>query len=217
MGLLTSIGKTLFGDPTKDIKRGEKAALAQQQKALDYQKGLDAPLIDYRNKALGGLSDYYMGGDQQGFYDEAMASPAYQNYLQQGEESILRNAAATGGVRGGAVNPALALNQFNVTQGLVDKNLRGLQGFTNPNLNTANIANTYGNMGNVQQQSAIAQGQANQNLAGMGLSTIMGGLNMAQGMGAFSGMFGGGETPPPPATTQPLNLSSWTPQINYRD
>ena len=185
MSLFGKIGKALFGDPSKDIRRGEQAALAQQQKALDYQMEVDAPLLQYRNQALGGLSDYYMGGpeSQQAFYDQAMESPGYQNYMQQGEESILRNAAATGGLRGGAVNPALALNQHNVTQGLVNQQLQGLGQFANPNLNTANIANTYGNMGNIQQQSAIAQGQANQALAGQVIGGITGGLGLAGGLG----------------------------------
>ncbi len=185
MGLFSSIGKAIFGDPGKDIRRGETAALSQHQKALDYQKNLDAPLIDYRNKALGGLSDYYLGGQkgQQSFFDQAIESPAYENYLQQGEESILRNAAATGGLRGGAVNPALALNQFDVSQGLVNQRLSGLEGFANPNLNTANIASTYGNMGNIQQQSAIAQGQADQALTGQVLGGITGGLSLAGGLG----------------------------------
>ena len=185
MGLFSSVGKMLFGDPSKDIRRGEEAALAQQQKALDYQMQLDAPLVGYRNQALSGLSDYYMGGQegQQQFFDQALASPAYQNYMQQGEESILRNAAATGGVRGGAVNPALALNQTNVAQGLVNQNLQGLQGFANPNLNTGNIAQTYGNMGNIQQQSAIAQGQADQALAGQVFGGLTGGLGLAGGLG----------------------------------
>jgi len=193
MGLLSGISKFLFGDPTKDIRRGEDAALAQQQKGLDYQMKLDAPLIANRNQAMGLQSDYYMGGPegQQQFYDQAMQSPGYENYLQQGEERILRNAAATGGLRGGSVNPALALNQFNVAQGLVDQRLQGLNQFANPNLNTANITNTYGNMGNIQQQSAIAQGQAKQSMGGMGLGALMGGLSM----GMSSGMFGSSASP----------------------
>lgn len=172
MGLFSSIGKLLGGDSSKYIQQGKEQELAFQREALDYQKGIDAPLIDYRNQALGQLSDYYMGGPeaQQQFYDNAMNSPAYQNYMQQGEERILRNAAATGGLRGGATNPALALNQFNVAQGLVDRNLQGLNSFANPNLNTGGIANTFGNMGIASRNAALAQGQNQQNLAGIGLN-----------------------------------------------
>ena len=110
MGLLSGFSKMLFGDPSEAIREGEDKALAFQKQALDYQKKIDAPLIDYRNQGLERLSNYYMGGPeaQQKFYDNAMASPAYQNYMQQGEERILRNSAATGGLRGGATNPALA-------------------------------------------------------------------------------------------------------------
>ena len=99
MGLFSSIGKLLGADSSKYIQQGKEEELAFGREALDYQKGIDAPLIGYRNEALGQLSDYYMGGPeaQQSFYDHAMASPAYQNYIQQGEERILNNAAATGG------------------------------------------------------------------------------------------------------------------------
>lgn len=174
MGLFSSIGKLLGADSSKYIQQGKEQDLAFQREALDYQKSIDALPLQYRNQALGQLSDYYMGGpeSQQQFYDNAMNSPAYQNYMQQGEESILRNAAATGGVRGGAVNPALALNSFNVAQGLVDRNLQGIGSFANPSLNTQGITNTLGNMGATSRNAAIAQGQNQQNLAGLGLNAL---------------------------------------------
>lgn len=215
MGLFSAIGKLLGGDSSKDIRRGEERALAQQERALEYQKGIDAPVIDYRNQALDRLSDYHMGGQegQQQFFDQVLASPAYQNYMQQSEESILRNKAATGELRGGSVAPALALNQTNVAQGLVSQRLQGLRGFTNPGLNTSNIASTYGNMGNIQQQAAIAQGQNKQNLAGLGMGALTGAFSAGMSGGMFSGMFGGGAPAAALSTggMSPITHSQWSP------
>ena len=170
MGLFSSIRKALFGDESGNIKKATGQTVAGMQKGADYLQGLDAPLIDYRDKALGGLSDYYLEGDQQGFYDRAMQSPAYQNLLGAGEEAVMRNAAVTGGLRGGNVQQGLAQNSQNVLQGLVNQNLKGLQGFANVPLNSANIANIYSGIGQAQGQGTTALANYNQNLAGQTLN-----------------------------------------------
>tara|TARA_R100000544_G_scaffold36425_1_gene24722 strand:+ start:2564 stop:3316 length:753 start_codon:yes stop_codon:yes gene_type:complete len=165
-----------FGGGDGGISDATNLSVQGQQKGLDYIKRLDAPLVDYRNQALGGLSNYYMGGPegQQSFYDNAMQSPAYQNLINTGEQAVLRNAAATGGLRSGAVQPALAQNSQNVLQGLVNQNLMGLQGFANPNLNTGNIAQMYGNIGNTQAEGATAANQYKQNQMGNLIQTGLG-------------------------------------------
>lgn len=180
MGLFSGISNFLFGDPTDGINKATEQAVQGQERGANYLMDVDAPLLDYRNKALGSLSDYYMGGPegQQSFYDNAMQSPAYQNLMNTGEEAVLRNAAATGGLRGGAVQPALAQNSQNVLQGLVNQQLGGISSFTNPALNTGNIANMYANIGNTQAAGTTAANQAQQNnignLLGLGTGLISG-------------------------------------------
>tara|TARA_R110002020_G_scaffold276104_2_gene491400 strand:- start:524 stop:1069 length:546 start_codon:yes stop_codon:yes gene_type:complete len=177
-GLISSI----FGGGGGDGGASEASRLSAegQQKGLDYIRRLDSPLVAYRNEALGGLSDYYMGGPQgqQSFYNNAMQSPAYQNLINTGEEAVLRNAAATGGLRGGGTQQALAQNSQNVLQSLVNQNLQGLQGFANPNLNTNSIAQLYGNIGDTRAQGVTAANQYRQNQqgqflgAGLGLASL---------------------------------------------
>lgn len=171
---------SLFGGGDGGAAEASRMSAEGQQQGLDYIKRLDAPLVGYRNQALGGLSDYYMGGPQgqQSFYDNAMQSPSYQNLINTGEEAVLRNAAATGGLRGGGTQQALAQNSQNVLQGLVNQNLQGLQGFANPNLNTGNIAQMYGNIGDTRAQGVTAANQYQQTQQGQLLSAALGAASM---------------------------------------
>ena len=182
MSLFGSIGKMIFGDPTKGIEKATEQSVAGQREGLAYQKEVDAPVLANRNQAMQGLSDYYMGGPegQQGFIDEAKADPFYQSSVDVGEEAVLKNAAATGGIRGGAVQPALAQNSQSVLQNYIQQKLRGMQGFANTPLNTNSIAQGYGNIGKTQAAGTTAANQAEQDLAGQ---TINLGLKAA---GAFA-------------------------------
>lgn len=175
-GLIGSI----FSGGDGGASEASELSVKGQQQGLDYIKRLDDPLVGYRNQALGGLSDYYMGGPQgqQSFYDNAMQSPAYQNLMNTGEEAVLRNAAATGGLRGGGTQQALAQNSQNVLQGLVNQNLQGLQGFANPNLTTNSIAQMYGNIGDIRAQGITAANQYQQTQQGQLLSAALGAASM---------------------------------------
>lgn len=168
MSLFGSIGKALFGDPTKGIEKATAQSVAGQKEGLDYLKSVDAPALGYRNEALGGLSDYYLGDEegQQQFINEAKANPFYQSSIDVGEEAVLRNAAATGGVRGGAVQPALAQNSQNVLKDYISQKLRGLEGFANIPLNTGSIAQGYSNIGETRGRGTTAANQAEQDIAG---------------------------------------------------
>ncbi len=183
MSLFGSIGKLIFGDPTKGINKATQQSVAGQQQGVDYLKSVDQPALDVRNKALGGLSDYFLDGNQQGFIDEAMQNPFYQSAIDVGEEAVLRNAAATGGVRGGAVQPALARNSQKVLQDFVNQKLMGLDALSNQNLNTGSIAQGYSNIGQTQGRGTTAANQASQNLAGQTISGIMGGISAAGNLG----------------------------------
>lgn len=185
MGIFNSISKLVFGDPTKGIAEATAQNVAGQTKAADYLKKIDAPLLGYRDEALSGLSDYYLGGQegQQSFYDTARASPAYENLVGVGEEAAMRAASATGNFRGGALKPALAANSQNVLQGLVNQNLQGMQSFSNPNLNTSSIANLYSGIGQTQGQGTTAINQAGQDQVGQLMGLIAGGASAAGGLG----------------------------------
>ena len=111
-----------------DSKAGERAARASesaaqtqagfQQQALDYLKETQAPITEAQTGALGrlgalaqqGANPYQLQTEQQ-LLTDIQSSPLYQSImsgLQTGEESILRNQAATGGFRSGGTQQNLA-------------------------------------------------------------------------------------------------------------
>ena len=172
MGLLSGIGKALFGDPSKDIKRGTEAQLKGQRQALQYLKQQDAPYLKYRSPALQQLAGFYgLGGPegmdaQRAFIEQTMRNPLYQQQQALGEEAILRQQAATGGLRSGTTQQNLAALNTQMLQDAVNQQLRGLEYFSQPAAQAGNIANLYQGMGQTAGQGAIAAGQAKQDQLG---------------------------------------------------
>lgn len=166
---------SFVGDILGDITGTNEAAKASKQAAgeqlefqregLDYMKQVQAPMLEYRNKALPSLYGFYDPANPQGqqqFVDSAMQSPFYNQMIQQGEEAVMRNAAATGGLRSGTTQQNLARNSQNVLQSLVGQQLQGLGSFAQTPINTQGIANQYNMMGGTQAGGTLAAGQAQQ-------------------------------------------------------
>ena len=188
---------SFVGDVIGDITGANQAADASrdaselsagfQREALDYLKTSQAPLLEAQQFGLSGLMDYF-GGNQQGVVDEAMASPYYTSMLEQGEEAVLRNAAATGGLRSGTIQNALAVNSQNVLNSAINQQLGGLQTLSGFKPNTAGVAQATSNIGNTLAQGITAGAQAQQ--AGMGQFLGIGGSVLtgmaAGGTGLFS-------------------------------
>lgn len=173
MGLLSGIGKVLFGDTPGASREASQADLAFKQQGLDYAKAVDAPLIDYRNRALSPLFGFYDPTNPQGqqqFIDQAQSSPFYQRQQQVGEEAILRNQAATGGLRSGGTQRALAGFNADLLNQTVNQNLAGLGSFVSPALSTNSISQQYSNLGTTAGQGIIGEAQAEQALAGQTLN-----------------------------------------------
>lgn len=120
--------------------------------------------------------------------------PLFQALARQGEDAILQNASATGGIRGGNTQGALArfrpqlLNQFFQQQyarlaGITELGQNAAAGVGNAGLSTgANISNILTNNGSAQAAAAGAQGQVFSNAIGS-----LGGL--------IAGGFGGAKSP----------------------
>lgn len=141
--------------------RSSDAAVGLQREALDYLKTSQAPLFQAQEFGLGGLMDYF-GGNQQGLVDQAMQSPYYQSMLAQGEEATLRNAAATGGLRSGTTQNALAANNQNVLNSAIGQQLGGLSQLAGFSPNATGVANQMNTIGGTLAQGITAQGQAQQ-------------------------------------------------------
>lgn len=203
MGLLSSVGKAVFGDPTKGIKKATQMQIEAQKEAMKYLQGIDRIPLEYRDKAYQSVGDFFMGDPevQQQFISGVQQNPFYNQMINTGEEAVLRNAAATGGFRSGTTSANLARNSQNVLQNLVGQQLQGQMGLMNPSLNTGNIANLMVGQGQTGAQGQMAMTNANQQLAGQTLSAILGAAGMAGNMGwqPFAAQTAGGANKPPAA------------------
>lgn len=150
-------------------------SIAESQRQFDAIQKLLAPYTAAGPQALTGQQDL-LGLNGQGAQSGAIAGiangPQMQAMTQQGENSILQNASATGGLRGGNIQGALAqfrpqlLNQLIQQQygnlgGLTSIGQNAAAGVGNAGQNSSNqIINALQQQGAAQAGSALAQGQA---------------------------------------------------------
>lgn len=151
-------------------------AIGEQRDAREQMRMLLQPYVDAGNPALQGilgLTGLAGDGSQQAAFMQQEQSPMFQGIVRQGENAILQNASATGGLRGGNVQGALAqfrpalLNQFIEQQygrmaGIAGMGQNAAAGVGQSGMNTANqIGTQFGNIGQAQANQALARGQAN--------------------------------------------------------
>ena len=186
-GGLTALGGAavggLAGSAVGSYKMGSDAASATkdaagvqanaQIQALNYLKERESVPQQFREgalKNLGGLAGLEGGtGSQQDLINRAQASPLYSAIMgsqQAGEDSILRKAAATGGLRSGNVQGAMY--QYNTdlqNQALLqsyNQQLQGLQGLAGLPSNANQIAQGMSDIGTTQAQGITGAAQAKQ-------------------------------------------------------
>lgn len=154
--------------------------------AQDQFRQLLSPYVNAGGAALTGqqnLLGLNGAGAQDVAYREIASSPAFQAITQQGEDAILANASATGGLRGGNVQGALAQFRPNVLAQLIDQQYSRLGGLATMGQNSAvgvgtaglntggmlaqlggqnamNISNLLGQQGAASAGAALAAGRA---------------------------------------------------------
>lgn len=133
---------------------------------------------------------------QQAAINNINNSPEMATYLQQGENAILQNASATGGLRGGNTQAALAQFRPQLLNQMINQRYQNLAGMTavgqnaaagtgNAGMQTAsNISNLYQQTGAAQAGAALAQGQASANMWN-GVSQAIGQVSGMKMMGLF--------------------------------
>lgn len=156
-----------------------EASIAEQRRQFDAIQELMKPYVNAGTQGLSGQQDLLglNGADkQQAAIDAINNSSAMQTYLQQGENSILQNASATGGLRGGNTQSALSQFRPQLLNQLVNQQYQNLGGLTSLGQNAAagvgnagmqsanNISSLLQSTGQANAGSALAQGQANANM-----------------------------------------------------
>lgn len=180
-----------------------EAGVAEQQRQFDAVQQLLAPYVQAGTGALSGQKDLIgLNGDgaQRAAIDALQQSPQFTSMLQRGENSILQNASATGGLRGGNTQAALAQfspallaqtinDQYSRLGGMTSIGQNAAAGVGNAGMQTGNsIAALLQQQGAAQAGGALAQGQAN---AGM-WNSLSGAVGTYAGMGGFGSAAGAG-------------------------
>ena len=173
---------------SKAASKGAAAQTASAQQGIDEQRRqfeavreLLAPFVTGGTTAFGqqmALTGAAGADAQRAALLAIQEGPEFAALTQQGENAILQSAAATGGLRGGNVQGALAQFRPQILSGLIEQQYSRLGGLATAGQNAAAGVGTAGmqtgqNISNLMQQqgaaragSALAQGQAFGNLLG---------------------------------------------------
>lgn len=154
-----------------------------QREALAYLKQREKLPQAFREGALKDLGAEYgltldakgnIISDGRSIIERAEASPFYTTAVRRGEEAVLRNASATGGLRSGNANEALAEVNTNALLNAYNTQLAGLNGMASLPSNANSIAAGISGIGNTLAQGEI--GAANSAAAGRqgGINNLMG-------------------------------------------
>jgi hypothetical protein len=179
-GLVAVAGATLVGgvmSSNAQKKAGQQAANAQEAAALagvdEQRRQFDAiqsllkPYVDAGTGGLAGQKDLLglNGNSAQAAAIQALQqSPQFTSLLQQGENSILQNASATGNLRGGNTQAALAQFSPQLLAATINDQYSRLGGLTSIGQNAATMTGNAGmQTGNnvtalLQQQGAAQAG-----------------------------------------------------------
>ncbi len=188
-----------------------QAGIEEQRRQFDKVQELLKPYSMAGEKALGGLAPFAAAGapaleEQQALLglrgpeaeraaiERIRSGETFQALAGQGEEALLQRASATGGLRGGNIQGALAQFRPALLSSLIDQIYGRLGGMT------ALGAETTGNLARLGQASAAGTGAAAQT-TGTNVATLLGqqgaaqaGAEIAQGraFGAIPAAISGG-------------------------
>jgi len=191
---------------TEAQERAAAASLEEQRRQFDVVQELFQPFVQAGTGTLAQQLNLIGAGGQeaqQQAISALQAGPEYQALVQSGEEAILSQAAATGGLRGGNVQRALSQYRPQVLSSLINQQYQRLGGITSIGQASAarqasqgsaisgGIAQTQADLGASLAQGQLAQGQATANMFG----NIAGGFGQAAGMYAGYNAFGGSQQP----------------------
>ncbi len=196
-----------------------QASIEEQRYQFDQMQELLAPFVEGGTEAFRaqqGLLGLAGPEDQAMAIDALQQSPQFLALVDQGEEALLQRASATGGLRGGNIQSALAQfrpqllsqtieNQLNRLGGLTQIGQASAAGVGSAGLSTgSNISNLLQQSGAAQAGSALASGASSANLYSDAAQTV----GTVAGSGTLNNLFGGTSSPSvAPGLTAPPTLT----------
>ena len=169
------VGANAAGKAGRAQERAAMMGVEEQRAAREQMRALLQPYVDAGGPALQAqMAALGLAGpeEQQAFVAQQEQGPLFQALARQQEESILQNASATGGLRGGNVQGALAqfrpalLNQFleqqyNRLGGLTALGQQSAAGVGTAGMQSANaIGQLFGQAGQAQAGAALGKASA---------------------------------------------------------
>lgn len=158
-------------------------ALHQQAAQFAATQANEQPFIGAGTSALGGLGNLIglNGNDpQQTAITALQNSPYYQSLFRNGQEAVLQNAAATGGIRGGNTQRGLADFGADTLARTIQQQLANLMGVTTLGANTAAGLGSLSQANSNAQSGLIENGGAAKAGGVLGqVGAINGGINNA--------------------------------------
>ncbi|MFN8775882.1 MAG: hypothetical protein ACK5XV_03865 [Flavobacteriales bacterium] len=180
-GQILGVGAALLGGSVLQSKSAEKASrqqaqaadagIAEQARQFDELRRLLEPYVAAGQPALQGqqaLIGLRGASEQESAISQIEQSPLLQSLTRQGEQAMLQRASATGGLRGGNIQAALAQFRPMMLQEAIDKQYARLGGLTS-----------------LGQQSAAGVGSA-----GMETGQAIAGLQAQRGAALAGGTLG---------------------------
>lgn len=166
----------------------DEAAIAEQRRQFDAVQELMKPFIETGTSATAAMANLagINGADAQaaGLLN-IENSPQLASAIAQGENALLQNASATGGLRGGNTQGALAQLRPQMFSQMIDQRYGQLSGLAGMGqASAAGQANAAQNTGNNVSSLLQSQGAAS---AGASLAS---GQATAQAIGGFTGALG---------------------------
>jgi hypothetical protein len=176
-----------------------EAGMAEQRRQFEAITEMMAPFLGVGTEALEaqrGLVGLGSPAQQQQAIAALQASPQFGAITRAGEEALLQNVAATGGLRGGNIQGALAQFRPQMLSQLIESQYAKLGGLASQGqaaagmqagagqASAANIANLLGQAGAARAGGQLAQGQ----VAGQAFGTLAGGAGAFIGAGGMPGL-----------------------------
>ena len=203
-GYLNSKAQKSAANTAADAQtRAAQLGIDEQRRQFDQVRGLLSPFVTTGQMAMGEqgrILGFYGPEAQQQVVDQIQQMPAFQSQLKLGENRILANASATGGLRGGNTQAAIGYfaptllaqqinDQYARLGGLTSLGENAAAGVGNAGMQTGNnVTSLLGGIGSAQAGAALANGRANGGL----VNAATGAFGQYLGQG---GQFGGIPTP----------------------
>ena len=219
-GMIVAAGSQLIGsvmqadaaESAAETQAGaSRAGIAEQRSQFDEVQKLLAPYVQAGTGAITQFQPFQQAGQEAFQKQQALAGllgpeaqqkaiaaieggAGYQAQIQAGEEALLQNASATGGLRGGNIQAALAQFRPQMLQRAIDQQYGRLGGFAGAGIGASEALYRGG------QASAAGQASQAQTL-GTNVATLLGregqavaGGQLAQGraFGAIPSAFASG-------------------------